>query len=152
VPSHANPATELSCYELFLLALFENGWATQAQLQNIYHDTTLHNAAGLSATGLGAGLNTYTVGVSQTPNKGHLVFFNGLQHVTMATGATATHYGTPGSEIVTFWTDNLGNPPNGIGPVPNTPVLFDTIEGLHGRIAGVAPGNILVTYAKPRWR
>lgn len=150
VPNHLTPGISLVCLDLPLLALVENNWENQAGIHAIYADIINNGANGLRATGIGASMNSYTLNGGSGPPLGHLVFFNGIGHVAVATGQQATHLGTTGTEIVSFWTDVLGNPPAGGGPVANTPVMFDTIE----RLAASQPVGILtpVTTAKPAWR
>jgi len=151
-PSHSVPASAMCCFDIFLLALYERGWSSQSDLFNIYKDLP-KGVDMLRATGLGASLNQYTLGTNSPPTKGHLVFFNGLDHVALATGATAAHLGTNGSEVVTFWCNPAGAIPAGAGPVPNTPVMLDTIEGLANRMSAALAGTaVVVNTAKPRWR
>lgn len=149
-PSHASaPPPSLICFELPLLALLERGWIDRQGLRTIYQNLGKGMSA-LRATGPGASLNTYVPGQHQ-PNKGHVVFFNGLQHVAVATGNVANHFGVQGSEVLSFWTDAAGNlPPN--HPVPNTPVMLDTIDHLVQVMTPVSPGPVVVNYAKPKWR
>lgn len=152
-PNHQNNKTELICFELFLLILFEQGWWSTADINQVYSDLPTKKFMALCAQGLFQDLSDYTVGSSTPISKGHLVSFNvlgnDLGHVALATGNISSHLGVQGNEVITFWTNGLGTPPSDKAQsCPGTPVMLDTIERLHACI----PGNAKVKSCKPRWR
>lgn len=92
--------TVMNCWEAVLLAAYRAGAIKWQWIHDLYTATTF-GADWISKMTRGA-LTDYSVpGPTPKPQRGDLVFFDGLAHVALATGK--------GAEVYTFW------------PPPNTP-------------------------------
>jgi hypothetical protein len=131
-------AVVLNCWEAVLLAAYKAGAINWTWIHNLYATPS----AGWVAMMTRGARQTYTVGGPHPnmPNRGDLVFFNGLAHVAMATGS--------GSDVYTFW------------PPPNTPftpggtvdkVKISTIEALAAWMLTNFHSPPLVEFSNPAW-
>lgn len=131
--------TVMNCWEAVLLSAYRAGAIRWSWIHNLY-----------TATPTGNWVSTMTRGARHTyaipgpnpvmPQRGDIVFFNGLAHVALATGN--------GSEVFTFW------------PPPNTPftpggttdqVKVFTIEALVTWWAAHMPPAPTVEFGAPAW-
>lgn len=134
------PTTVMNCWEAVLVAAYQARTITWSWIHNLY--TSVPVASWVTAMSRGP-LHAYAVpGPNpRMPQRGDLVFFNGLEHVAMATGN--------GSDVYTFW------------PPPNTPFRFGgttdkvkvfTIEDLVAWwSANMPPPSPVVQFGAPRW-
>jgi hypothetical protein len=133
------PTTTMNCWEAVLLAAYRAGTINWTWIHNLY--TAVPIADWVAAMSKGP-LQPYLVpGPNpKLPQRGDLVFFDGLAHVALATGN--------GSEVYTFW------------PPPNTPfsaggttdkVKVFTIEALYTWWAANLGGAPTVKFAAPSW-
>jgi hypothetical protein len=131
--------TVMNCWEAVLLAAYRAGAITWTWIHNLYVSTPTANWVATMTRGA---RRTYAVPGPNLamPQRGDLVFFNGLAHVALATGN--------GSEVYTFW------------PPPNTPftpggttdkVKVFTIEDLVSWWATHMPPAPRVEFAAPAW-
>jgi hypothetical protein len=131
--------TVMNCWEAVLLSAFRAGAITWTWIHNLY--TSVPVADWMATMSRGAS-HTYAVpGPNlRLPQRGDLVFFDGLAHVALATGS--------GSDVYTFW------------PPPNTPftaggttdqVKVFTIEELVNWWDANMPPAPVVEFAAPRW-
>jgi Domain of unknown function (DUF4157)/Bacterial SH3 domain len=131
--------TVMNCWEAVLLAAYRAGAINWTWIHNLYVSTP---TADWVATMTRGARRTYAVpGPNPAmPQRGDLVFFNGLAHVALATGN--------GSDVYTFW------------PPPNTPftpggttdkVKVFTIEDLVTWWGTNMPPAPTVQFAAPAW-
>jgi hypothetical protein len=131
--------TVMNCWEAVLLAAYQAGAINWSWIHSLYVATP--TAGWVSAMSRGA-RHTYAIpGPNpRMPQRGDLVFFDGLAHVALATGT--------GSEVYTFW------------PPPNTPftlggtldkVKIFTIEALVAWWSAHMPPPPTVEFAAPAW-
>jgi hypothetical protein len=132
-------STVMNCWEAVLLAAYRAGAISWTQIHNLYTSTPI--ADWVTAMSRGP-LHTYTVGGPnpRMPQRGDIVFFDGIAHVAMATGS--------GSDVYTFW------------PPPNTPfslggttdmVKVFSIEALVAWWSANLPPAPRVQFAAPSW-
>jgi hypothetical protein len=145
-----NNTTHLACFELPLLALVHGNYIDRNGLQNIY-ESGAHcgNRIDFLIPSILSGLETYRHGVTE-PTKGHLVFFDGMNHVAILTGRLVNGE----AQVVSFWAHTPPQPSQPNGPTPNTSVEFNTIEALQQLMVtrGLATDPPKVQIAKPVWR
>jgi hypothetical protein len=92
--------TVINCWEVVLLAAYRGGALSWSRIHTLY--TTVAFPGGWPAAMTTGALREYGGKSPKTPpQRGDLVFFNGILHVALATGK--------GSEVYTFW------------PPPDTP-------------------------------
>jgi hypothetical protein len=131
--------TVMNCWEAVLLAAYRAGAINWTWIHNLYVSTLTSNWVSTMTRGA---RRTYAVPGPNLamPQRGDLVFFNGLAHVALATGN--------GSEVYTFW------------PPPNTPftpggttdkVKVFTIEDLVTWWGANMPPVPRVEFASPAW-
>jgi hypothetical protein len=133
------PTTVMNCWESVLLAAHRAGAVSWTWIHNLY--TTTPFPADWETAMLRGARTTYNIpGPNPVmPQRGDLVFFNGIEHVALATGS--------GSNLYTFW------------PPPDTPVTrggtpdrvkIFTIEAL---VAWWTPryGAPKVEFGAPAW-
>lgn len=131
--------TVMNCWEAVLLAAYRAGAINWNWIHNLYVSTPM--ADWVSAMTRGARHSYSIPGPNpRMPQRGDLVFFDGLAHVALATGN--------GSEVFTFW------------PPPNTPftpggttdrVKMFTIEDLVAWWEANMPPRPTVEFAAPSW-
>jgi hypothetical protein len=134
--------TVMNCWEAVLLSAYRAGVIDWAWIHKLY--TTPGFPAAWESLMLRGGRTTYKVGGPNPvmPQRGDLVFFNGLEHVAMATGS--------GANVFTFW------------PPPNTPftpggttdkVKVFTIDALVTWWAAHDPKKVAPTveFGAPSW-
>jgi len=132
-------ATVMNCWEAVLLSAYRSGSITWSWIHHMY---TAEPMANWVATMSRGARHTYSVPGPNLnmPQRGDMVFFNGLAHVALATGS--------GSEVYTFW------------PPPNTPftaggttdrVKVFTIEALVAWWSANMPPAPVVEFGAPRW-
>jgi hypothetical protein len=132
-------ATVMNCWEAVLLAAYKAGALTWNSIHTMYVATPTANWVSTMSRGA---KHPYAVpGPNpKMPQRGDLVFFDGLAHVALATGN--------GSEVYTFW------------PPPNTPftaggttdkVKTFTIEDLVKWWAANLPPAPVVEFVAPSW-
>jgi hypothetical protein len=131
--------TVMNCWEAILLAAFRAGDITWSWIHHLY--TAVNVAQWVTAMSKGS-LVTYA-GSGQgakMPQRGDLVFFEGIAHVALATGN--------GSEIYTFW------------PPPNTPftlggttdkVKISTIDDLSAWWQQNMHSSPTIQFGAPAW-
>jgi hypothetical protein len=98
---------------------------------------------------LGGSAVTYQIGIPATPRPaiGNVVFFDGLDHVALATGVVD---GSGRSQVVSFWPPP--NTPFTPGPVGTVDaVKLTTIEELNTFWVGVGKPAFKVTFGPPGW-
>jgi hypothetical protein len=134
-------STIMNCWEAVLLAAFRAGSINWAWIHNLY--TAVPIATWVSAMSRGARQVYAVPGPNlRMPQRGDLVFFDGIAHVAMATGT--------GSDVYTFW------------PPPNTPFTFVAggvtdkvkvfkIEALVTWWTANMPPAPVVEFAAPAW-
>jgi hypothetical protein len=138
-PFATSTTTVMNCWEAVLLAAYRAHAIDWNWIHNLYTATPM--ADWITAMSRGA-RHTYAVpGPSlKMPQRGDLVFFDGLAHVALATGN--------GSDVYTFW------------PPPNTPftpggttdkVKVFTIEDLVAWWAANMLSAPVVEFAAPAW-
>ncbi len=131
--------TVMNCWEAVLLSAYRAGAINWNWIHNLYVSTPMGNWVATMTRGA---RHTFAVpGPNPTmPQRGDLVFFNGLAHVALATGN--------GSDVYTFW------------PPPNTPftpggttdkVKVFAIEDLVTWWAANMPPPPTVEFAAPAW-
>jgi len=131
--------TVMNCWEAVLLSAYRAGAITWAWIHNLY--TTVPMADWVTAMSRRP-LHTYAVPGPNAimPQRGDIVFFDGIAHVALATGS--------GSDVYTFW------------PPPNTPftpggttdkVKVFTIEALVAWWSANLPPAPTVQFGAPRW-
>lgn len=132
--------TVMNCWEAVLLSAYRSGSITWSWIHHMY---TAEPMANWVATMSRGARHTYSVPGPNLnmPQRGDIVFFNGLAHVALATGT--------GSEVYTFW------------PPPNTPftaggttdrVKVFTIEALVAWwSANMPPPAPVVEFGAPSW-
>ncbi|WP_183564883.1 eCIS core domain-containing protein [Mucilaginibacter sp. SP1R1] len=130
--------TVMNCWEAVLLSAYRSGALPWSSIHRIY--VSLPTADWVGAMSRGT-LNTYRIpGPSTPPQRGDIVFFNGIAHVALATGT--------GSQVYTFW------------PPPNTPftaggttdrVKVYTIEDLVTWWTAHMGSTPVVQFATPAW-
>ena len=92
-------STVMNCWEAVLLAAFRSGALSWARIHAIY---TSGPSSGWPALMTAGARRTFVkAGASAAPQRGDLVFFDGMSHVALATGN--------GTEVYSFW------------PAPDTP-------------------------------
>jgi hypothetical protein len=131
--------TVMNCWEAVLLYAYRSGAITWTWLHNLY--TVVPMAGWVAAMSKGVRQRYRIPGPSPMPQRGDLVFFDGIAHVALATGT--------GSEVYTFW------------PPPNTPFVLGgttdkvkvfTIEALvTWWTANMPPPAPRVEFAAPAW-
>ena len=132
-------ATIMNCWEAVLLSAYRARAIDWTWIHTLY--TTVAPANWVASMSRGAS-NSYAVPGPNLlmPQRGDLVFFDGLAHVALATGK--------GSEVYTFW------------PPPNTPfalggttdqVKVFTIEALATWWAANMPPAPVIQFASPSW-
>jgi hypothetical protein len=131
--------TVMNCWEAVLLSAYRSGAINWAWIHNLY--TSVPPASWVASMSRGASQHYAVPGPNlRMPQRGDLVFFDGLAHVALATGS--------GSEVYTFW------------PPPNTPftpggttdqVKVFTIEALSTWWEANMPPAPVITFASPRW-
>ncbi|TAH35489.1 MAG: DUF4157 domain-containing protein [Planctomycetota bacterium] len=132
-------ATVMNCWEAVLLSAYRARAIDWNWIHNLYVSTP----TGDWEAAMSRGARTFYAVPGpnlRLPQRGDLVFFNGLAHVALATGN--------GSEVYTFW------------PPPNTPFTFGgttdkvkvfTIEDLVAWWAANLPPQPIVEFAAPAW-
>jgi len=131
--------TVMNCWEAVLLAAYHAGSIKWTWIHTLY--TTVPVASWVATMSKGPRQPYVVPGLNpKMPQRGDLVFFDGLAHVALATGN--------GSEVYTFW------------PPPNTPfslggttdkVKVFTIEALHAWWAANMGGRPTIEFAAPSW-
>jgi cell wall-associated NlpC family hydrolase len=131
--------TRMNCWEAVLLAAYRAGAISWSWIHHLY--VSVPTADWVTAMTRGARQGYAVPGPNpRMPQRGDLVFFNGLAHVALATGS--------GSEVYTFW------------PPPNTPftaggttdkVKVFTIEALVTWWTANLPPAPVVEFAAPAW-
>jgi hypothetical protein len=131
--------TVMNCWEAVLLSAYRAGAIKWKWIHDLYVSTPTANW--VATMSRGAQHNYAVPGPNlNMPQRGDIVFFNGLQHVALATGE--------GSKVYTFW------------PPPNTPftlggtsdkVKVFTIEDLVTWWATHLPPQPAVKFAAPVW-
>lgn len=132
-------STVMNCWEAVLLSAYRAGSISWTWINNLY--TSVPVADWVTAMSRGARQGYAVPGPNlHMPQRGDLVFFDGIAHVALATGT--------GSEVYTFW------------PPPNTPftpggttdkVKIFTIESLVAWWTANMPPEPVVEFAAPRW-
>lgn len=131
--------TVMNCWEAVLLSAYRAGVLKWTWIHNLYVSTPMADWVATMSRGA---RHAYAVPGPNLamPQRGDLVFFNGLQHIALATGN--------GSEVYTFW------------PPPNTPfvpggttdkVKVVTIEALVPWWAAHGRPQPTVEFAAPAW-
>lgn len=131
--------TVMNCWEAVLLSAYRAGAIRWTWIHNLY--TTIPIANWVTAMSRGP-LHTYAVPGPNPimPQRGDIVFFDGIAHVALATGS--------GSDVYTFW------------PPPNTPftlggttdkVKVFTIEALVAWWSANMPPAPTVEFGAPKW-
>lgn len=133
--------TIMNCWEAVLLAAYRAGTINWTWIHHLY--STVPEASWVAAMSRGPRHHYAVPGPNlKMPQRGDLVFFDGLVHVALATGT--------GSEVYTFW------------PPPDTPfslppggttdkVKVFTIEALFTWWAANMGGPPVVELAEPSW-
>jgi hypothetical protein len=129
----------MNCWEAVLLSAYRAGAISWNWIHNLYTAVSMGNW--VTAMTRGPSHPYPTPGpVARMPQRGDLVFFDGLAHVALATGA--------GSDVYTFW------------PPPNTPltrggttdkVKVFSIEQLVAWWTAKMPPAPAVEFAAPGW-
>ena len=133
-------STIMNCWEAVLLSAFRTGALTWQRIHHMYTSEPMSNWVTTLSRG-----TRYTYSVPgpnlRNPQRGDIVFFDGMAHVALATGN--------GSEVYTFW------------PPPNTPfapaggttdrVKVYTIEQLVIWWVANMPSPPVVEFAAPSW-
>jgi hypothetical protein len=96
-------STTINCWEMVLLAAFRARVITWAWIHDLYVNRGMDTWVGRMASST----SLYVSGTSR-PQRGDLVFWNGLDHVALATGS--------GEEIISFW------------PPPDMPSRVGTVD------------------------
>ena len=133
--------TVMNCWEAVLLSAYRAGAVSWNWIHNLY-TAVPYSAAGWETAMLRGGRTTYRIpGPNPVmPQRGDLVFFDGVAHVGLATGS--------GSNIYTFW------------PPPNTPftpggttdkVKIFTIEDLVAWWVPNFKSTPVVEFGAPAW-
>jgi hypothetical protein len=131
--------TVMNCWEAVLLSAYRSGSITWNRIHNMYVSVPPANWVATMSRGAN---HTYAVPGPNLhmPQRGDIVFFDGIAHVALATGN--------GSEVYTFW------------PPPNTPftaggttdkVKTFTIEALVTWWAAHMPPQPVVQFGAPSW-
>jgi hypothetical protein len=136
--------TVMNCWEAVLLAAYRAGAITWSWIHNLYTAVPFVPAGNWATTMSRGPRHTYAVPGPNLmmPQRGDLVFFNGIAHVALATGN--------GSDVYTFW------------PPPNTPfspppggttdqVKVYSIEDIVAWWTANMPGALVVEFAAPAW-
>lgn len=132
-------ATVMNCWEAVLLSAYRSGAINWIWIHNMY--VSIPAASWVSAMSRGP-RHTYAIPGpnAHMPQRGDIVFFDGIAHVALATGA--------GSDVYTFW------------PPPNTPftpggttdkVKVFTIEQLVTWWTANSPPAPVVEFGAPSW-
>jgi len=132
-------ATVMNCWEAVLLSAYRSGSITWNWIHNMYTSVPIGDWVTTMSRGI---LNNYAVPGPNLhmPQRGDIVFFDGIAHVALATGN--------GSEVYTFW------------PPPNTPftpggttdlVKVYTIEELVTWWTANMPRPPVVEFGAPSW-
>ena len=131
--------TVMNCWEAVLLSAYRAGAINWTWIHNLYVSTPFADWA--TAMSRGARHSYAVPGPNLAmPQRGDIVFFDGMAHVALATGN--------GSEVYTFW------------PPPNTPftaggttdkMKIFTIEALVTWWAAHMPPAPAVEFAAPNW-
>jgi Domain of unknown function (DUF4157) len=126
-------ATTINCWEMVLLAAFRARVITWAWIHDLYVNRGMDTWVGRMASST----SPYVPGTSR-PQRGDLVFWNGLDHVALATGN--------GEEIISFW------PPPQMESVAGTvdKVKTTTITALTGYVTRTW-GAPTVTFGAGTW-
>jgi hypothetical protein len=127
--------TVMNCWEAVLLSAYRAGAITWAWIHNLY--TVVPIVDWVTAMSRGP-LHTYAV-PGPVPQRGDIVFFDGIAHVALATGS--------GSNVYTFWP-----PPNKLS-IPGTTdkVKVVTIEALVTWWSANMPPAPTVKFGAPKW-
>ena len=137
--SAVSPTTKMNCWEAVLLSAYRAGAISWKWIHDLYVLAPMGDWVGRMAKGP---RHVYAIpGPNpRLPQRGDLVFFDGLAHVAMATGNA--------SEVYTFW------------PPPNTPFAFGgttdkvkvfSIESLVSWWTANMPPAPVVEFAAPAW-
>ncbi len=143
--------TIIACWELPILALVYGGYTDANGVKKIMKPDPLATSINFLIPSVFNGLTTYEHN-STSLDLGHLVFFDGMSHVAILTGEKDAQ---KNAKVVSFWAHTV--PTNTYplqGPVPNTLVEFNTIEGLQQIMLdrGLVTSPPKVQIAKPVWR
>lgn len=129
-------ATVMNCWEAVLLSAYNAKAIPWSQIHALYASSPSGWPAAMSK-GANKVYDIPAKPKQDMPQRGDIVFFNGLSHVALATGK--------GSEVYTFW------PPPDLPSKSGTvdEVKTKTIEDLAGYIAKKKP--VVVKYGPPNW-
>lgn len=138
-PLAITATTVMNCWEAVLLAAYRAQLITWKWIHDMYTAVPMANWVATMSRGP---RTTYKIpGPSKMPQRGDLVFFDGLGHVALATGN--------GSKVYTFW------PPPGKPSLSGTAdaVKVETIEALVSYMDSAWPpaGSHVVEFAQPAW-
>ena len=135
--SEPNLNSNMNCWEMVLFSGYKSGIVNRQWLTNLYGTSNLFNSnrdnwisnlpGKMSISRKNYNFNSWNQGMK----RGDIVFFNGANHVAIATG-TKDRYGN--DEVISHWTPN------------NRHVEVTTIKAL-ATSAGVLP----VTFGRPIW-
>ena len=127
-------STTINCWEMVLLAAYRCGVIDWNWIHNLYTAVSVSGWVSRMASST----NPYVPGTT-TLSRGDLVFFNGLDHVALATGE--------GDRIYTFW------PPPDNPSIPGTVdrVKISTIRALSSYMTTHFGSTPVVTYGTPAW-
>jgi hypothetical protein len=131
--------TVMNCWEAVLLSAYRAGALSWTWIHNLYTITPVRDWVATMSRG---SLHNYAIpGPNlRMPQRGDLVFFNGIDHVALATGS--------GSDVYTFW------------PPPNTPftpggttdkVKVFTIEALASWWSTRRRASPTIQFGSPAW-
>ncbi len=133
----------MNCWEAVLLAAYMSGSISWNWIHNMYVAVSPSDWVSTMSKGP---RQTYTLSGPNLhyPQRGDIVFFDGIAHVALATGKTSG----VGSEVYTFW------------PPPNTPftsggttdkVKVSTIEAIVNWWSKNLPPKPVVEFGAPNW-
>lgn len=131
-------STVMNCWEAVLFTAYRSGSLTWRWIHDLYVNIPPTRWVGTMSRGP---LTTYRIpGPTPQPQRGDIVFFNGLAHVALATGTM--------SEVYTFWPPP--DTPFVMGGSPDRVKVF-TIEDLVNWWESNMPPAPLVQFGAPRW-
>ena len=135
--------TMINCWEMVLLSAYRTGAITWKWIHELYNKNPSDGITWgslLPARMVSGNIHNYNI-TTKKPNinRGDLVFFNGAEHVALATG--------DGEKVYTFW------PPPGKKSFSNTidEVKIETITDLVNYMNSTWGGPTKVTFGKPIW-
>lgn len=144
-----HPSTIAACWELPLLALIAGGYYAKSDITNLLKKDPACTIPATLQPSFFPGIQPY--GPTATLKKGHLAFFNGMNHVAVLTGNRSAGQ----AEVISFWAwDGLQAVPPGSplgGPINNIVIRFATVEWLQQIISPANPSACAVVLSKPIW-